>query len=100
MNTPWQEIQQTCFTPPLPVLRPPEVLQIFWQHYADELAAHYPGISLRRLIQEWHSQKEWFEEEEWYFFDPQHALSKFLVALRQGIPWGYHFGRTFFYEAD
>lgn len=93
------QIQQTCFPTPVTAVRPPHLLTIFWQHYAPDLRQHYPGITLPRLIQEWHTQ-EWFDEEAWYFFDPGHPLSKFLVALHQGIPWGYFFGRQYFYATE
>ena len=93
------QIRQKCFPQPRVGLRPVEVLSIFWQHYQKELAADYPGISLRRLQQEWQTT-EWYDEEEWYFFDPAHPLSKFLVALAQGIPFGHHRGKQYFYEAE
>ena len=95
----WHEIWHTCFAPSRVALRPQDVLQIFWQHYAPSLQRDYPGISSRRLIQEWQSQ-QWKLADAWYFFDPAHPLSKFLVALRQGVPWGYHFGRSYFYETE
>jgi len=95
----FQQIITACGMRPPVALRPAELLKVFWEHHQTSLQENYPGISLQRLIQEWQTAG-WYDEEEWYFFDPAHPLSKFLLALDQGVPWGYHWGLQFFYEAE
>ncbi|HLE11958.1 MAG: hypothetical protein A2504_06385 [Bdellovibrionales bacterium RIFOXYD12_FULL_39_22] len=67
-----------------------EALAEFFETHQQNLIQFYPGLTLRRL------------EQEWSLFSriTSQPLSLFLQKLKQGIPLAYISGSSYFYKAE
>lgn len=64
-------------------------LNFFFDQHYQELILNYPGINLKRLVQEF---DDYFEKNE-------ESLLKFIQGLKEGVPLAYISSKCFFYES-